>query len=207
MEPQSASPTSPKATRSRFSPVMLVFLTLPLLALLAAALFILSTALNGSSVEPTPEPVVFPDSSAVLNAPMLDFSLNTLDGREVSLSDFQGRIVFLNFWATWCGPCEREMPALQAFAREQMQIPEGAVVLTVNQQETAEEVQRWLDARDIRSLLVLMDVNAEASDLYGVFNLPVTFVIDRNGIVRYPKYGEVTVPELNAYVAELNKDA
>ncbi|MBL8130902.1 MAG: TlpA family protein disulfide reductase [Anaerolineae bacterium] len=195
---------TPETTRSRTSPVLIIFLVLPLLALLAAALFILTTALTPSRVEPTPEPVAFPSDADVINAPMIDFTLTTLSGTEISLSDFQGRIVFLNFWATWCGPCERELPALQAFARQQMNLPDGAVVLAVNQQESAEDVQRFLNARSISALIIPMDVNGDVGDMYGVFNLPVTFVIDRNGVVRYPKYGEVTAADLEAYMAELN---
>ncbi|MCK6577464.1 MAG: TlpA family protein disulfide reductase [Anaerolineae bacterium] len=195
---------TPEPTRSRISPALIIFLVLPLLALLAAALFILTTALAPSRVEPTPEPVAFPGDADVINAPMIDFTLPTLSGTEISLSDFQGRIVFLNFWATWCGPCERELPALQAFARQQMNLPDGAVVLAVNQQESAEDVQRFLDARSISALIIPMDVNGDVGDMYGVFNLPVTFVIDRNGVVRYPKYGEVTAADLEAYMAELN---
>lgn len=195
-----------ETTGSKLSPVILIFLALPLLGVVAAVIIIATNGGLNPAVEPTPQAVSLPDSSEVIDAPMIDFTLNTLDGNPVSLSDFKGRIVFLNFWATWCGPCEREIPTLQEFTREQARTQGDAVVLAVDMQETQEDVRRFLDARSVTSLLVLLDETGEVSDQYGVFNLPVTFVIDRDGVVRYPKYGEVTLDELHAYVDALNED-
>jgi len=200
----SKRPPEVAATSARINPALMIFITLPLLGLLAAAFVILSSASNAGSVSPIPLAVSLPSDADMINAPMIDFTLNTLTGTPVSLSDFAGRVVFLNFWATWCGPCEREIPALQEFTRQQAALPEGAIVLAVNMQENPEEVRNFLDARRVRSLLVLMDSEGTAADSYGVIQLPVTFVIDREGVVRYPKFGEVTVEELNAYVAALN---
>lgn len=193
-------------SKTKVSPTLVIFLALPLLGVLAAAVVILTSRGANSAVEPTPEPVSLPSAQDVINAPMIDFTLNTLNGQGVSLSDFKGRIVFLNFWATWCGPCEREIPTLQAFTREQANVRDGAVVLAVDMQEAQDDITRFLDARSITSLLVLMDEQGAVSDQYGVFNLPVTFVIDRSGIVRYPKYGEVTLDDLHAYIDALNQD-
>jgi peroxiredoxin len=188
-------------TASRFSPGLIVIGALALVGIVTAVLMFASG--GAPPVEPTPAPVSLPSRGQVINAPSLDFTLSTPDGRTLSLSNFRGRVVFLNFWATWCGPCERELPALQTFARQQMTLPDGAVVLAVNFQEDTETVTRFLSARGIDSLLVLMDSDARVSDQYGVFNLPVTFVIDRDGIVRYPKYGEVKLDELYAYLDAL----
>jgi peroxiredoxin len=193
-----------KQAAARLSPGLIVVAVIGLLGLVTSALVFTSGGAPG--VEPTPAPVSLPARGQVINAPSLDFTLNTPDGRTLSLSDFRGRIVFLNFWATWCAPCERELPALQTFARQQMALPDGAVVLAVNFQEDAETAARFLAARGIDSLLVLIDSDARVSDQYGVFNLPVTFVIDREGIVRFPKYGEVKLDELYAYIAAIDGD-
>lgn len=190
--------TTPAA--SKISPTMLVFIAIPILGLIAAVAVLLNNSQVFPTGEPTPVAVTLASNAAVINAPMLDFTLDTLDGRTLSLSDFAGRVVFLNFWATWCGPCERETPTLNAFAQEQIRQPDGAVVLAVNMRENPTDVRNFLNARSVNSLYVLMDTEGDVSDQYGVFNLPVTFVIDREGIVRYPKYGEITLPELNAYV-------
>lgn len=190
----------------RQSPFSLVLVAvLAAFGLAAGAAVLLSGAPAAPAVEPTPAAVSLPDNAQVINARMIDFTLQTLDGRTLSLSDYAGRVVFLNFWATWCGPCEREIPALQAFARRELREPNGAVVLAVNLEEDADTVRAFLAAREITSLTVLMDSAGEVSDSYGVFNLPVTFVIDRDGIVRYPKYGEITVADMDAYLAALDE--
>ena len=110
---------------------------------------------------------------------MIDFTLTSLDGKTVSLSDYQGRVVFLNFWATWCVPCEKELPEFQQFQAQQP--PDGAVILAVNVQESADQVTSFLTDHDISGLTVLLDSDSSVANSYGIYNLPVTFVIDQNG--------------------------
>jgi thiol-disulfide isomerase/thioredoxin len=111
--------------------------------------------------------------------------------------------VFLNFWATWCEPCKRELPAFEAFASGQP--PDGAVVLAVNVEENPDDVRNFLQAQGVSSLIVPLDTDAEVAESYGVFQLPVTFAIDETGIVRFPKYGEITREELDVYVEALSQ--
>ncbi len=194
------------SSRRRPSAALLIFLLFPLLGIAAAGIVILT---NGSALPgalpPTPVPVTLPPPKAVANAPMVDFTLTSLDGQTVSLSDYAGRIVFLNFWATWCTPCQKELPEFVEFQAQQP--ADGAVILAVDVQESADQVAGFLERFDIRGLNVLLDSEGMASDSYGIFNLPVTFVIDTDGIVRYPKYGAMTVADLNAYVEALNAEA
>ena len=145
-----------------------------------------------------------PTPVSLADTPILDFELTTLDGQAVSLSGYAGRIVFLNFWATWCEPCKRELPAFEAFAAEQS--PDGAVVLAVNVAENPDDVRNFLQEQGVNSLIVPMDMDAEVADSYGVFQLPVTFAIDETGIVRFPKYGEITREELDAYMEALSQE-
>ena len=130
-----------------------------------------------------------------------DFSLESLDGQTVALSDFVGRPVFVNFWATWCAPCRREFPAFAHFMSEQSS--DGPIVLTINQGDTNEQVQDFLDSLEIDSITVLMDRDFDLPDLYPSSKLPTTYVIDPAGFVRYTKYGEVTYDDLVDYLAEL----
>ncbi len=179
----------------------MLFLIFPLLGLVAAAVVIASSAPT-IAADATPMPVTLPPPKAVADSPMIDFTLNTLDGKTVSLSDYSGRIVFLNFWATWCTPCQKELPAFQAFQAQQG--ADGPQILAVNVQESADQVETFLNEYSVTGLTVLLDPDAAAANKYGIFNLPVTFVIDRQGIVRYPKYGAMTVDDLNAYVTALD---
>jgi len=196
-----------KKESKRLSPGVIVIAASALIGIALAIVVWTSGGGAASSIEPTPAAVTLPRDDQMIDARMIDFTLTTSDGRTVSLSDFAGRVVFLNFWATWCGPCEREIPALQAFARQQMRLNEGAVVLAVNQQEDPDEVRRYLDARGITSLIVPLDADGAVGDDYGVFNLPVTFVIDRDGFVRYPFYGEITIADMEAYLTALDAAA
>lgn len=199
------SATPPTETKPSRLPLLLL-LILPLLGLLVAAGMILSSAANAVQTVPTPEPVTLPpmpDANSMANAASIPFELATLNGGRVSLSDYEGRIVFLNFWATWCEPCQRELPAFEEFTRAQT-ADDSPVILAVNLMETAPQIRSYLQAAGVDGFHVLLDTDGKVADSYGVFQLPVTFVIDQQGVVRYPKYGEMKLDELNAYVEALS---
>jgi thiol-disulfide isomerase/thioredoxin len=185
------------------SPVLLIFLAFPLLGFLAAAIVMIGNAPGGiNGTPPTPAPVTLAPLQAAPDSPMIDFTLTSLDGATVSLSDYAGRIVFLNFWATWCVPCQKELPAFQQFQSEQP--PDGAAILAVNWLETPDLVTGFLTQYGATDLTVLMDSEGKVYDSYGVFNLPTTYVIDEQGMIRFTRYGGFTVADLYAYVDELN---
>ncbi len=192
----------PPSPHNRPSPALILFLVFPLLGLVAAGIVIVTSGATGSGAPPTPQMVTLPPPNAVADSPMIDFTLTSLDGQTVSLSDYQGRIVFLNFWATWCVPCEKELPAFQEFQAQQP--PDGAAILAVNVQESADQVTGFLTDHDISGLTVLLDADSTVANSYGIYNLPVTFVIDQNGIVRYPKFGAMTVDDLQGYLTALD---
>ncbi len=108
-----------------------------------------------------------------------EFTLKSLDGHEVQFSQFRGKYVLLNFWATWCGPCKTEMPSLDAlYQRFKSQNLE---VIGISNDAFGEKVVRpFVDAHDI-SFPVLLDPNLKVSYRYGVVNLPTTFLIDPDG--------------------------
>ncbi|MEL7236200.1 MAG: redoxin domain-containing protein, partial [Chloroflexota bacterium] len=100
-----------------------------------------------------------------------EFTVNTLDGEEVNITDYRGQIVFLNFWATWCEPCQREMPAFESFMASGR---EDAIVLAVNNGETVGDVQGFVNLFGLEHIQFLMDEDFKVSDGFGVVNLPVT---------------------------------
>jgi cytochrome c biogenesis protein CcmG, thiol:disulfide interchange protein DsbE len=108
-----------------------------------------------------------------------EFSLEGLSGRKVELKNFQGRIVFLTFWATWCGPCKQEMPSIEAL--HQRFKGKDFVVLTVAVDlEGAIPVEKFI-AKQGYSFYVLIDSKSQILDLYRVEGIPMTFLIDKKG--------------------------
>jgi len=117
-----------------------------------------------------------------------DFSLKDLDGNTVKLSDYRGKIVFLNFWASWCGPCTSEMPEFEKVHR-QFSKEGDAVILAVNLtdgfRETEEKARKFI-ADNGYTMKVLLDTTGSAAKDYGIYSIPTTYVINRDGsIVTY----------------------
>jgi thiol-disulfide isomerase/thioredoxin len=122
-----------------------------------------------------------------VNFPAPEFTLQTLDGQSISLGELRGTPVVLNFWATWCTPCQREMPSLQKSAERYA----GAVhILAIDQMEPAEVVQRYMKQRGL-TLTVLLDDKGEIGNRYNVKGLPTTYFIDAEGVVRTIHMGEM----------------
>ncbi len=127
------------------------------------------------------------------------FELLDLDGETVSLSDFEGRPVILNFWATWCAPCRLEMPELQRAQAEYGD--DGPVVLTINQEESAERVVEFFDEVGL-TLPALLDSKAQVGIAYGAFFLPTTVIIDPDGIVTAVHRGMISREALDGYLGQ-----
>jgi thiol-disulfide isomerase/thioredoxin len=106
------------------------------------------------------------------------FELEDLDGTVHSLSDHLGKVVFLNFWATWCGPCRFEMPSMERLHEELNE--EGLVILAVDLQESKEQVSRFADELDL-TFTILMDKTGTVGAQYGARSIPTTYLIDREG--------------------------
>lgn len=114
------------------------------------------------------------------NALDYDFTLNDLSGSPVSLSDFKGTVVFLNFWAIWCGPCRSEIPSMQKLYEEMLD--EGFVFLAVNIGESKEDVSAFAEKAGI-TFPVLLDTTREVAKTYGASGIPMTWIIDTNGFI------------------------
>jgi peroxiredoxin len=117
----------------------------------------------------------------LIGGPAPEITLTDLQGREVHLSDFRGKVVLLNFWATWCKPCKEEMPAMQA-SYDKLR-DKGFVVLAINELEDTERVADHIRTYH-HTFPVVMDHKNKVANLYGVVGLPASFLIDPQGIVR-----------------------
>ncbi|MEE8390436.1 MAG: redoxin domain-containing protein [Anaerolineae bacterium] len=110
-----------------------------------------------------------------------DFTLETLDGQTITLSDLQGQAVLINFWATWCLPCRKEMPAIQQVYEQYRD--QGFIVLAVNLQEQDAQVAAFAGQLGL-TFPILMDRDGGVFDRYRVMALPTTFFVDRAGVIQ-----------------------
>ena len=109
-----------------------------------------------------------------------DFTLETFDGQTVSLSDYKGKVIVLNFFATWCPPCKAEMPHLQAFHE---QAPDDVVLLGVNltkRDDGLQVLEQFLHDYEV-TYPILLDKQDEVGDLYEVLSIPTTYILDQQG--------------------------
>jgi len=109
-----------------------------------------------------------------------DFTLQDLTGKSVHLTELQGKIVFLNFWATWCPPCRAEMPSIENLYNRYKE--KDVHVLAVNLQEEAPVVRTFLEKNPFTFPIVL-DSSGSTAQLYGIRGIPTTFILDRKGNV------------------------
>ena len=117
-----------------------------------------------------------------------DFHLKNLDGQVVSLSDFRGKPVLINFWASWCGPCREEMPYLQQVYDEWT--GKGLVLLAIDIGETPAAINKFFVENNL-SLLVLLDSDKQVGQEYGITGVPETFLIGRDGRILYKHVGPI----------------
>jgi len=165
-------------------------------ALLAVGLIALFWVLTGQDDAPRGQ------AMSEMNRPAPLFTAPALDGGTVRLEDYRGQVVLLNFWGTWCEPCKRELPALQA-AHEQLG-GEGLAVIGVNL--TDDEQLQGRNTAQIAAFLsqfgvtypIALDLEGAITNDYRVFPLPTSFFIDPEGAIRYMHIGELTLADVQA---------
>jgi peroxiredoxin len=134
------------------------------IAVLAAALVLALPALAGSEGGPAPS-----------------FTLAARSGQAVSLAQYKGQVVMINFWASWCGPCRQEMPLLESIYKKYNKM--GFTLLGVNVEPNSQAANDWLKATPV-SFPILYDSDSKVSKLYDVAGMPSTVIIDRAGKLR-----------------------
>ncbi len=218
MEHEETLNPRPKQLR-RFSWVLLLFM---LSGLVMSAVFIL---LSFSEIRSSPgeagEAVILPNTSTSafttlpltdtragetqgqgriqVGQPAPDFTLRTLDGGEMRLSDFRGQPVLINFWATWCAPCRIEMPEIvRAYEAHS---DAGFTVLAVNltDQDVLEDVRVFVEEFDM-TFPVLLDSAGEVSTLYGLLGLPMSIFVDREGSIARIYIGLMSGEQIDEFV-------
>jgi thiol-disulfide isomerase/thioredoxin len=110
-----------------------------------------------------------------------DFEFSSFDGERLRLSDFRGRPVFLNFWATWCGPCRAELPAMEVLLREHA--ADQLAIIGVNNGERIQTAERFLQKLDVELTEYAYDPAASIVRRYSILGLPTSYFIDADGII------------------------
>ncbi|MXW24378.1 MAG: TlpA family protein disulfide reductase [Chloroflexi bacterium] len=149
------------------------------------------------------------DRSVQIDELAPDFRLTDLDGNVVMLSDFRGKTVVLNFWATWCPPCREEMPEFQELWEHRgSEAADDLVVLAVNflRDDTVGAATNFIAANEFTFPVVFDTTRGDVAARYGVRGLPATFFIDRNGIVRTTALGPVFGNLLEMGVADADTE-
>lgn len=145
-----------------------------------AGLFIAVFALVGSATSCTP-----PDIAPQVDKQAPDFTLDTMAGTEITLSELRGTPVVLSFWAIYCPACRDGLPHFEAVAEQSV----GEItIIMVNTGESRSRVEQFFDDYPLHFTVVL-DKDAQASSRYNVLGIPTTFLIDSKGIIRYIKVG------------------
>ena len=142
------------------------------------------------------------NSDNIIKSKAPDFTAKDLNGKTVSLSAFKGKVVLLNFWATWCPPCRAEMPSLNKLYN--MLKPRGLEVVAVSTDRSISDIKDFIESHRV-GFPVLFDSERSASKLYRVFSMPTTFLIDRKGMIVEKFYGEYdwTEPETKGKIEKL----
>lgn len=122
------------------------------------------------------------------------FELKSLEGETITLEDYKGQYVFINFWATWCQYCDEEMPDLMAFQKAHA---EEVTVLAVNVNEKNDVVQKYIDKNKL-DLKILLDSDGTVSQLYQVSAFPTTFLVDKAGKVIGYIPGKLTAEDMES---------
>nr|WP_021038286.1 thiol-disulfide oxidoreductase ResA [Bacillaceae bacterium JMAK1]AGQ45453.1 thiol-disulfide oxidoreductase resA [Bacillaceae bacterium JMAK1] len=148
----------------------------------------------------------FQEEAGVLNegdvAP--NFVLQNMEGKQVELHDFRGEGVFLNFWGTYCPPCEEEMPYMEA--EHQKYLDEDVEILAVNVGESKLTVDRFMKRLQL-SFPILLDQNRDVLNQYGVSYLPATYLINQNGEVVHIHVGGMSEENVQDFMTIIDPNS
>jgi len=156
---------------------------------LVVSLFVALVAITGTA------------TAKEMNEKAKDFTLPSRSGENVRLAELQGEVVLVNFWASWCGPCRKELPKLEEMHQKYKDL--GVTILGINIDETRELSQKLLKDVEV-NFPVLYDHDSEVAEPYNIQAMPSTFIIDKSGNFRYLHLGYQDGYEL-AYEEQIKK--
>ena len=177
----------------------------PLLQLIKTALTVVLFGVFSFSAIAAEPPPLGHKMSPVKSAPLApDFTLPDIDGKQHSINDFRGKVVMLNFWASWCPPCVREMPSMERLYSKYKD--KGFVVVAVNQWENEDIVFEFTGRLDLEPTFpILFDRESRISEQYSVKGLPTTYLINKAGKIQYRAMGgrEFDHPEIEKLIEDM----
>jgi peroxiredoxin len=147
------------------------------------------TGAQAIELEPAPE----------VGHPAPDFTLKDLDGNVVRLNDFRGKVVFINFWATWCPPCRAEMPEIEALHQEYKD--KGVIVIGVDISEPESTVRQYIQQGGF-SWIIVLDSTAKVARDYQIVAIPTSYFLDKEGIIKAVNVGPMTKRAMEAELAK-----
>ncbi|UQZ33432.1 cytochrome C biogenesis protein [Paenibacillus sp. PK3_47] len=133
-----------------------------------------------------------------------DFALTDLQGNQVQLSDFEGKRVLVNFWATWCPPCKVEMPHMQNIYNDYQ--TKDVVILGVNMtltEENPDAVDEFVNEQQL-TFPIVMDKDGDVMQTYEIMAYPTTYLLDANGVIREKFQGAISYEIMEKYLSELD---
>ncbi|MDA1305433.1 MAG: TlpA disulfide reductase family protein [Nitrospirae bacterium] len=131
--------------------------------------------------------VAFQKNRPTIGAPAEEFKLIDLEGKWLSLADYKGKVVLLNFWATWCGPCRVEMPSMEVLYQDLKE--QGFEILAISSDHQGSIITRPFVQAKALTFPILHDADYRVSGTYGIRTLPMSYLIDRQGTLRHRVFG------------------
>jgi len=175
--------------------VPLLLLGLGLILIVASGYMILRDKPAQADLTVVPVQTAFPSP---------ELTLTDLEGAAHSLADYEGQVVLVNLWATWCPPCKAEMPTLQAY--HDKYTDKGFNVIAINDGDPTPDVIQFVKDYQLTFPVWLDPTYIATEDAFKTMNLPSSFVIDRNGTVRLFWVGEISAKTLEKYVTPIIKE-
>jgi peroxiredoxin len=154
--------------------------------------------------QPAPDASAATDSPlrpAEVNYPAPELTLNDIQGHAASLSELRGQVVLVNLWATWCPPCKKEMPTLQAYYEKHKE--QGFVIVAINDGDPQADVIRFAREYGLTFPVWLDPQYIATEQAFKAPNLPSSYIIDRTGIIRLRWVGEIAERALEGYVTPI----
>ena len=135
-----------------------------------------------------------------------DFTLQSMDGKEVKLSDYKGKKVYLKFWASWCGPCRKSMPELMELAAKPDRNFEILSVIApgIQGEKTVEQFPQWFQEQGYKDIPVLYDTKATTFQAYQIRSIPTEYLIDSQGKIGKIQFGVISNADAEAAFKEMN---